>query len=213
MDIGQWIVVSLCVVLIFWYFIGLTINRRRGIFTFQWLHTGLEQLGEISQERWLGSSGSGALLVVEKAVAPFRRVEVIFWLEAREFLPMWLLNRVRNKRDSVILKAGLRSVPSNEIRLASSKDRQFKNLVTERKMSIKRLPIQGDYLLAYRGKQDSTLNKRVENFLSRYGGAIQSLTFQNKEPHLLLRMYLHPLWKVTEEEFFEDLSRLVNNKS
>lgn len=213
MDIGQWIIVSLCVVLIFWYFIGLTINRRRGIFTYQWLRTGLEQLGEISEARWLGSSGSGALLVVEKANSPFRRVEVIFWLEAREFLPMWLLNRLRKKRDSVIIKAGLKRVPSNEIRLANSKDREFNQIVAGRKMSLKRLTNQGDYLLAYRGQQDSSIIKRIENFLSRYGGAIQSLTFQYKEPHFLLSMYLHPLWKVTEKEFFEDLSRLVNNKS
>jgi hypothetical protein len=213
MDIGQWIVISLCIILVLWYFIGLTINRRRGILTFNWLQTGLEQCGEISEKRWLGSSGSGALLVVEKAQAPFRRIEVIFWLEAREILPMWLLNRVRNKRDVIILKAGLKRVPSQEVRLSSSKDQEFKQIAAKRKMSIKEFPNQGDYLMAHHGKLKTTLIKRVEDFLARYGDAIQNLTLQKNEPQFLLRMYLHPLRNVTEEEFFEDLSRLVNNKS
>jgi hypothetical protein len=168
-------------------------------------------LGEISEERWLGSSGSGALLVVGKAKEPFRRVEVVFWLEAREFLPMWLLNRFRNKHDLIILKAGLRNIPSHELRLASSKDSEFQQEMAERKMSFKELTIKGNYLLAYRGKQNSTLNQRVEGFLSIYGGAIQSLAFQQKAPHFLLSMYLHPLLKMTEEDFSKDLSRLTNH--
>ena len=213
MDIGQWIVISLCVVLVLWYYIGLTINRRRGIFTFNWLQTGLVQFGEISEKRWLSSSSSGALLVVEKALAPYRRIEVIFWLEAREILPMWLLNRVRNKRDVIILKAGLRRGPSQELRLSRSEDQEFIHLVEQRKMSIKEIPNNGDYLLAYRGKQKTTLIDRVEDFLDRYGDAIQNLTIQKKEPQFLLRMYLHPLMKITGEEFFEDLSRLVDDKS
>lgn len=209
MDVGQWIVVVLCIVLVIWYFMGITINRRRGLATYQWLRTGMEQLGEISEARWLGSSGSGALLVVGKANAPFRRIEVVFWLEAREILPMWLLNRLRNKRDVIILKAGLRNAPPNEIEVASSKNREFIHLVAEKKMSHKRLPIEGDFLIAYRRDKTSLL-KHVEDYLNRYGGAIQRLSIQRKEPHLLMCITPLPLRNVAVDAFFKDLIRFVS---
>ena len=102
MDLGQWIVIGLSVVMGVWFAVGSFYNRRRGIGTYRWIQSGLKRLGKISEAAWIGSSGSGARLTVGKAEAPFRRIEVVFLLESREILPLWLFNRVRNKQDEMI---------------------------------------------------------------------------------------------------------------
>jgi hypothetical protein len=76
-NLGQQIVIIISVFLVVWYLIFATINRRRGIALFYWLREGLQTLGEIDDVSWIGSSGSGAHLVVGKAQKPFQRIEMI----------------------------------------------------------------------------------------------------------------------------------------
>jgi hypothetical protein len=115
MDLGQTIVVYLGIFLILWYAVALIYNRRLGIRTYRWLQPGVATLGKITQAKWLGSSGSGARIGVAQAKHPFRQAEVAFLLETRELLPLWLLNRLRGIRDSLVVRAQLRSVPQGEL--------------------------------------------------------------------------------------------------
>ena len=102
---GQWIVIGLCGFLVAWYVIFAYLNRRRGLQIYRWLRDGLEIFGPITNVKWIGSSGSGMQISLEKASAPFRTIEVVCLLETRELLPLWLVNRMRNKGDELILRA------------------------------------------------------------------------------------------------------------
>jgi hypothetical protein len=129
-DIGQQIVIGISVFLVVWYIALSSVNRRRGIATYQWLQDGLSRLGKISESRWIGSASSGARLAIAEAQPPFRKIEVIFLLESREILPLWIFNHLRGKRDELIIKASLSGRPTQEIEAATNGARGFEKVIS-----------------------------------------------------------------------------------
>jgi hypothetical protein len=125
-ETGQMVIIVISVLMGVWYVVGASINRKRGVATYQWLQAELEQIGKITEAKWIGSSGSGARLLIGSASKPFRRVEVIFLLESREIMPLWIFNRIRGKQDEMVLKANLRKVPLQEIEVARAGNRKIK---------------------------------------------------------------------------------------
>jgi hypothetical protein len=210
MDLGQWIVIGLSVVMGVWFGVGSYYNRRRGITTYRWIQSGLKRLGKISEAAWIGSSGSGARLVVGKAEAPFRRIEIVFLLESREILPLWLFNRARNKQDEMIIKAGLRSSPAEQIELSRGADRQVQAMIGGSEgRSFEQLPAQKGFLLAYRGRENPERVERLNAFLDRYPQAIRRVSIQRQNPHLMIRVDLPALRDGSPEEFFEALQEML----
>jgi hypothetical protein len=210
MDLGQWIVIGLSVVMGVWFGVGSYYNRRRGIATYRWIQSGLKRLGKISEAAWIGSSGSGARLTVGKAEAPFRRIEIVFLLESREILPLWLFNRARNKQDEMILKAGLRSAPAETIELSRGGDRQFQAMIAGSEgRSFEQIPTQRGFLLAHRGRENPELVERLNAFLGQYPQAIRRISIQRQKPHLMIRVDLPDLLNSSAEEFFEGLQEVL----
>lgn len=210
MDLGQWIVIGLSILMGVWFGVGSYYNRRRGIATYRWIQGGLKRLGKISEAAWIGSAGSGARLVVGSAEVPFRRIEVVFLLESREILPLWLFNRVRNKQDEMILKAGLRSAPAEQIELSRGEDRQVRAMIAgSGSQSFEQLPAQKGFLLAYRGRQNPELVERLTAFLDRFPHAIRRVSIQRQKPHLMIRADLPALRDGSAEEFFKALQEML----
>jgi hypothetical protein len=210
MNVGQWIVILLSALMGGWYLIGAIINRKRGMATFSWMRAGLEKLGKLSEARWIGSSGSGARLVVGQAASPFQRVEVVFLLESREILPLWIFNHVRGKRDEMIIKANLRSAPSQELEAALSGARDFRSIIaSQQKKPFELLPAPQGFALARRGPQDDQGLARLNDFLGHYTGAVWRISLQRKAPHLILRANLPSLQEKPAEVFFEEVRQLV----
>jgi hypothetical protein len=210
MDLGQWIVIGLSVVMGVWFGVGSYYNRRRGIATYRWIQSGLRRLGKISEAAWIGSAGSGARLVVGSAEAPFRRTEVVFLLESREILPLWLFNRVRNKQDEMILKSGLRSAPGEEIELFREGDRQVRAMIAGSEgRSFEQIPTQKGFVLAHRGRENPELAERLNAFLDRYPDATRRISIQRQKPNLMIRADLPALRNGSAEEFFEALQEML----
>lgn len=210
MNVGQWIVIALSAVMGVWFGIASFYNRRRGIATYRWISQGLKHIGKISEQSWIGSSGTGARLVVAKADAPFHRVETVFLLESREIMPLWLFNRVRNKQDEMILKAGLRSVPVEEIEVAPDKDRQLRALLVEdQKRPFEEVAAPDGFVIAHRGRETGDEYEKLKAFVTRYPAALKRISIQRKTPHLLLRVNLPPLTQEQPEDFFDALANLV----
>ncbi|RMF44807.1 MAG: hypothetical protein D6755_08780, partial [Anaerolineae bacterium] len=115
MNPGQQIVIVVSVLLVVWYVAFSYVNRKRGVALYRWLREGIEQLGALSHVGWIGSASNGGQMLVDKAQPPFSRVEVVFLLQSREVLPLWLFNLGRGKRDEMIVKAVLRAAPLREI--------------------------------------------------------------------------------------------------
>jgi len=178
--------------------------------TFSWLRSGLERLGKLSEARWIGSSGSGARLVVSQPSSPFKRIEVVFLLESREILPLWIFNHLRGKRDEMIIKANLRSAPSQEFEAALNGARDFKSaLAGGQKKPFELLPAPQGFEMARRGKQDDQEIERLSGFISDHAGAVWRISLQRKAPHLILRANLPSLQEKPPEEFFDEVKQLV----
>lgn len=213
MDLGQWIVIGLSVVMGVWFGVGSYYNRKRGVATYHWIQSGLKRLGKISEASWIGSASSGARLVVGKAEAPFRRIEVVFLLESREILPLWLFNRVRNKQDEMILKAGLRSAPADQIELSRGDDHDIRAMIAASgARSFEQVPAQKGFLLAHRGGQNTELVDRLTAFLEQYSDAIRRISVQRQKPNLMIRVDLPALRDGSAEEFFEALHEMFKSR-
>lgn len=209
MNFGQWVVILLSIFLAVWYFIGAIINRRFGMAVFEWLRPGMEKMGKLSEARWIGSSGSGARLAVSQPDAPFQRLEVVYLMESREIMPLWLFNRLRGKRDEMIIRANLRSVPGPEIEAARQGSREFRNMISEPgSKSYELLPDHAGFELARHGKEDIQLSGQVEKFLDKYREAILRISLQRQAPHLILRTNIPPLRSASSDVFFDDIRQI-----
>jgi hypothetical protein len=109
------IFVVVVIAIVGWFALGTHVNVRKGHGFLEWLQDGLPLIGEKTTLRWLGSSV--VHLQIEKAREPFRRVEVLIVLEPRDVPPLWLLSRLRGRRDLLIVRTELRSVPKLQIEI------------------------------------------------------------------------------------------------
>jgi hypothetical protein len=211
-DLGQWIVIGLCAVLIVWYVVAGYLNRKRGILIYRWLREGLEKIGEITNVGWIGSSGSGGQIVLKSADAPFKSVEVIFLMESRELLPLWLINLLRNKRDVMILKAALRSPPTQEVEVARSGDREFSRILAlEQKPPYTELSAPEGFQIAQRGRKNPQGIQQLEAFLAQEGATVQRISLGHKTPHLVLHAFLAELMDTPAEDFFSSVGNWLQS--
>ncbi len=207
MDLGQSIIIGLSVFMGLWYIVGATINRRRGVATFRWLREGMETTGKVTEARWIGSSGSGARLTVGKADRPFQRIEVVFLLDSREILPLWLVNLLRNKRDEMILKANLRSLPSGEIEVGRTGSKDVKVLKAGSDSApYQQVTTTAGFEVLSRGKADETQLGQLQSFIEKYSASVKRISLQRQMPHLIVRADLPRMREEAAETFFKDLN-------
>jgi len=166
----------------------------------------------VTEAKWIGSSGSGARLTVGKANRPFQRVEVVFLLDSREILPLWLFNLLRNKSDEMILKANLRSRPFGEVEVGRPGTKEIKTILsaTERPPFSLENHVAG--LDVYtRGKLNEDQTAQLTAFIEKYSPALMRLSLQRGMPHLILRLRLPPMREAGYEDFFEDLKAWLSD--
>ncbi len=214
MNIGQWIAIGLSILLGVWYVLASIVNRRRGVATYHWLRAGLEKIGKINEAKWIGSSSSGARLMIVNADKPFRQIEVIFLLESREIMPIWLLNRIRNKQDEMVLKANLRQVSHQEVEAAPSRNRKLRGLLAsqiENQTPFEQVPAPEGFEIIHRGGHDEGNLEQLREFLSKHRESIFQFSLRRKMPHLILRANLPPLRNSKAEVFLTDLSDLLSS--
>jgi hypothetical protein len=178
MNLGQWLIIGLCVILAGWYIAGAIINYRRADAVSKWLQEGLDELGALSGKGWLTALHTAGRLALRDAKSPFQAVELLFALESRENLPVWAFRHLLGRRDELYLRAELRAVPKMEfevVRLARQKD------------SAERFAITGS------GKKSQALAGKLNDLLAQYPNAILKLSLKPKKPHLLIRFNLADL--------------------
>ena len=212
MNLGQYVVIGLSIFLGLWYVVGSSTNRKRGLEIFRWLRDGLETAGKVTEARWIGSSGSGARLTVGKANRPFQRIEVVFLLDSRELLPLWLVNLLRGKQDEMILKANLRSLPTSEIEVGHSDSKEIKSLISNKQPStFQTASAAAGFEILYKGKAGDEQIARLQSFIQQYPVSIKRISLKKQMPHLVLRADLPPLREKNLEEFFKDLSTWLSD--
>ncbi len=210
MNLAQWIVIILSFIIGIWYFGAFLYNRQRGEVTYQWLKAGLRPLGELGEVQRLGTLTPQARLVIHKAEAPFQQIEVIFSLEPRENLPLWIFSHLQGRRDEIVIRASLRVLPTQEIETAHTEDRRYRNLVASEQIKpFELLPTPYGFEIARRGKPDVKAVERLKLFLERYGKATMRISLHRKEPHLVLQANLSSLLPLAAQEYFTSLCNVL----
>lgn len=214
MDAGQTIAIALGLFLVLWFVAASAYNRQRGVRTYRWIQAGVKTFGAISEARWLGSSGSGAQMVIAKPDKPYRRVEIAFLLETRELLPLWLINRLRGRRDYMIFKANLRNAPRGELEILPQ-GRQFRSIENppgKEAWSVLDHPLVGGFAAARRGRDTDQLIESVTPLLSTDGESIRRLSLARTPPHLIAEINLPKLVDAPASDFFTRLSAAFSEK-
>lgn len=211
LNIGQWVVIGLCAVLLFGYIRGFYYNRQRAAQALSWLHEGLKTFGPVSVGEKLPGMATGGRLEVKNAVAPFHNVEAVYLLAPRENLFFWIFHLLRGKGDELILWVTYQSKPGQDVEAAYRGERQFENRIKaadKKPLAVSEGPHR--LLIASEEKKNAALAGKVRTFLERYGHRVRRLALRGNKPHLFLRADLRIIRSESADEFFSALRDLVN---
>jgi hypothetical protein len=208
MDLGQRIAIYLGIFLLVWYVFAAAYNCRRGVRVYRWLQPGAKSLGSITEARWIGTSGSGARLAIAKPERPFRRVEAAFLLETRELLPLWIVNRLRGRRDALILRVDLRSAPRSEVEIVPPGDRRLRGLQSDDKRGTWRIlaDLPAGFQGAGRGRDVDRLVSQVGALLQSDSTSIRHVSIGLKPPHVIIEADLTMLMPTPSETFLAHMT-------
>jgi len=205
LNLGQWIVIGLSAFMLAWYFGANAVNRNRGVAAYRWLYHSLEGVGKITTAEWFGSSSSGGRLLVEKPSRPFRRLEAVFLLERREFLPYWIVKHIQGWRDEVKIKIDLQTSPKLDLVIAHTENPKSASSATD--------PIPPGYeILPSDGSPHQTdlapLLEKLAPFLRANASYIQNLTIRPTSPHIEISGRLNPMLSASPSALFTSLQEI-----
>lgn len=181
-------IISLCAFLVLWYGGGYLINRRRGRRFYQWLRPELDTLGRACTTTWLGSPSSSVRLTVTEPSPPFQHLEIMLLLENREIVLAWFLNRLRGRRDWLVLKATLAKVRPGEVEVNPAESRIAQGLRQQAEQPWKWLEGPHGLAIAHRGAGAQQQADRLAAWLSSYGDCLDRLSWRREAPHLQLQL-------------------------
>lgn len=206
MSLGQWSVIGCCTFLVIWYFGANLYNRQLGIKTYRWLRQGLRVLGAIDQAGWLGSSSSGARMLIRRPKKPFRAIESSFLLETREIIPWWMYKRWIGQREQMTLRATLRKAPHQTVMVFKEGDRL--KSIQKLDQSFERVDAPPGFSIFVSGQPDELLLEALYKFLKGVGSPIHSIILQPQPPQLALTASIKPLLRTSPEAFFQGVASL-----
>ncbi len=216
-----WIVLLL---LLGGYLAGTWLNRRRSKSLGFWLQSGLGVLrsplaANRTQSRgardlrwkWMKTMSSGAQVTVQEAQRPFRQLEVTYLLLTREFAPLWGIELLRGKRDTLIIRGDLRSKPPAEFEVVPIRGKLRDTLdasAGDQPWQWKEMPA-GLGLAVRAGASGDEPAARVGAFLQRYGPYIERLSLRDRRPNLILFARLTGIEHSPAAEFLEAVAKVV----
>jgi hypothetical protein len=175
------IIIIVCLVIAVWWPIGGFINRRRGRAWLEWLQAGLREVGSASSNKWLRSFRSVGQLTVEDLKAPFLSFDVLFTLENRDNLVMWVIRHLQGRRDEMIVQASLQADPVQELEVGFHGKRSYDAYLARQKDNpFTDLGEQDNFRVARRGSEDHASIGRLQKFLAGEGKVILRMSLQRK---------------------------------
>lgn len=193
--------ITLCILLVAWYFPGMWFNRRHGIHLARSLRDRLIALGaEELTGRWVNASmfQFGA----RRATSPIGKLAAILVLESRELLLIWLVNLLRGRRDLLVLRMDLRSTPRAGLELEAhpkqtKPERDVRRRIAE---SGWELATVGDYMI-YHQHGAAHLKETLAPLLEEWQPYLRRLSISASSPHLLLSFSPAPPVLETDARF------------
>ena len=201
------------------YLAGTWLNRRRSKSLGFWLQSGLGVLrsplaANRTQWKWMKTMSAGAQVTVQDAQRPFRQLEVTYLLLTREFAPLWGIELLRGKRDTLIIRGDLRSKPPAEFEVVPVRGKLRDTLdanAGDRPWQWKEMPA-GLGLAVLDHTSGDEPAARVGAFLQRYGPYIQRLSLRDRRPNLILFARLTGIEQSPATEFLEAVRNVVGKE-
>ncbi len=209
LNLGQWVVLGICAILIVSYIRGYFYNRQHAAKISIWLLEGLKAWGEVTSGEKIPGMATGGRLEIQQALPPLRRVEVVYLLAPRENPLFWIFYRLQGKRDELLVWITFQSKPEQTVEVARNGDRQFANrLKAANKPSLSILEAPSGLQIASEEKKGAVLAGKVQTFMQHYSSSILRLVLRPNKPHLFLRADLRAVYSSPAAEFFTALSEL-----
>jgi len=200
MNQGTLAVIAVSVLLVVWYVAGHVYNRRRGRRLRRWLEAGVDVLGGETEAGWIGSPASGMRINVRRAKPPFRRLEITLLLENREIPLLWFLDRLRGKRDRIIMRGTLRSPERGEVEVASNRPTNQETGSSTWQEGPHGLHV------TYEGPNGQRMAGSLESWLDAYGSHLSHFHWRKQDPHINLQLRIVGLLETKAETLLVDLS-------
>ncbi|MBI4790332.1 MAG: hypothetical protein HY782_25140 [Chloroflexi bacterium] len=203
------ILVVVAILFLGWFALGTQRNVRKGDVVLRWLKGGLPLVGDKSTMRWLGSSVLE--LKIAKAKSPFRTAETLAVFEPRDVVLLWLLERARGRRDTLIFRAQLQSAPAFELDAFDPRGWMTQHLESgAKKNHWKRLTLDGTSpLMAYfSGDAAAAAGKPLIELAGRAGGKLVRLSVRKSLPNLEVHWLLPDAEKYPARDLFLKLRQI-----
>lgn len=192
------------------YLAGQWLNRQRSKRIGKWLQAGLGALGGQVSWKWLKSISAGAEITVREARAPFRDLVVSYFLLTREFAPLWLIERLRGKRDLLSVRAVLRDQPAAEFDIVPSAGQLRVALEAEAGSEARQWHELGAGLgLSTRLPPDRALIARAEAFVGTFGPYVERVSLRRRQPHVMAFLRITGIEARASEELWRALEKLI----
>jgi hypothetical protein len=177
------------VLVVGWFAVGTIWNVRKGSAVMRWMHGGLPLMGERTTVRWLGSTT--VEMVIQHANPPFESVTVVVFLEPRDVPWMWALGRRRGRRDTLIVRCGLRDAPRAEVEIvdpASWSGREALRRITPDDWLVRQPSLPGGLAAYYKTSAALALGDALIELAHQAGITVRRLSVRRRERHVQLHL-------------------------
>ena len=180
--------VALVVLVVGWFAVGSAVNVKRGNRALQWMQGGLKQVGDKATVKWIGTTA--VELGLANARPPFETATVIVFLAPRDLPWLWAPSRARGRRDTLILRAGLKKPPVIDLELFDPASWSGRD--AERSMKNESWVTRGAAGLAAGAKVESAFEAAPALVVTATAGGatVRRISLRRKEPHLTLHVDL-----------------------
>jgi len=197
------IVIGFSILLVLWYPLGRQMNRRRGLKALRWLREGIKAYEGQAAVNWIGASAFR--VDVQGALGPFKGVGMMVLLEAREVLLLWIANRLRGKRDMLVIRGDLRLKPKSDLEVTRQGWRAGRAMKALEKEGWTVDDLNGVFIALKRGK-GARIASGLRSSLSEVAG-LARLSLRKRSPHLVANFHLSE--GTTAESLFRFLEKVM----
>ncbi|OQA44311.1 MAG: hypothetical protein BWY52_01668 [Chloroflexi bacterium ADurb.Bin325] len=199
---------AVLILLVASYLVGAWLNRQRSKAIGQWLQAGIGLFGGRAAWRWLKSMSAGAEVTIAETRPPFKGVQLTYFLLTRELAPLWMIELLRKKRDLLLIKADLRSLPPREYEVVPLTGRLRARLDSAEGQPLEWQPLAAGLGLGTRASAGGGDLGPVRAFIDKYGVDVERLSLRRRSPHLILYMRLGQVMDRPAEEMLRALQKL-----
>jgi hypothetical protein len=188
LNLGQWLVIGLSVVVGIWFVAGVALNRRTGRAAGALISSSLEGYS-CGTPRWLDLATLGVAVKPTIQGLPVERMEAVFSLERRENLPLFLFQHIAGKRDTLALRAILKKKPDFEAHLLQANELASVNaLKTGREPPLHETDTADGFKLFTGGEPPEAIVSAFEDLGKRFKSDLVRLSMRPDSPNMLLHV-------------------------